>query len=178
VSPARIVLVGFMGSGKSTVGPLLAARLGWGFRDLDAWIEARAGRRIAELFRDGEEGFRELEAEAARQAAGLTRHVVASGGGAFARPETRALLRSGPATCVWLRAGLDTLLARTPGDGSRPLAGSRETMARLLAERESSYRKADWIVDTTTAAPEEVARTIVELVFSEAPRATRGATDR
>jgi shikimate kinase len=178
VRPERIVLVGFMGSGKSTVGPLLAARLGWGFRDLDAWIEERAGRSVAELFREGEEGFRRLEAEAAREAAGLTNHVIAAGGGAFVRSETRELLRSGPAATVWLRCGLPALLARVPQDGSRPLAGSRETMAGLLAERESSYRQADWTVDTTMAAPDEVARTIVEAVFAERPQAARGATDR
>jgi len=178
VSPERLVLVGFMGSGKSTVGPLLAARLGWGFRDLDTWIEERTGRSVSALFRDGEEGFRRLEVEAAREAAGLTHHVIAAGGGAFARPETRALLRSGPSATVWLRCGLESLLARIPLDGSRPLAGSRETMAALLAERESSYRLADWTVDTTTAAPDEVARRIVEVVFAIRPPAARGATDR
>jgi len=178
VSPERLVLVGFMGSGKSTVGALVAARLGWGFRDLDAWIEERAGRSVAELFRDGEAGFRQLEAEAAREATALTRHVIAAGGGAFARPETRELLRSGPAATVWLRCGLESLLGRIPLDGSRPLAESRETMAGLLAERESSYRLADWAVDTTTAAPDDVARTIVALVFAQRARAARGATDR
>jgi shikimate kinase len=178
VSPERIVLVGFMGSGKSTVGPLLAARLGWGFRDLDAWIEARAGRSVAELFGEGEEAFRRLEVEAARDAGALTSHVVAAGGGAFAAAETRALLRSGRACAVWLRCGLAALLARIPGDGSRPLAGSRETMAALLAEREPSYRLADWTVDTTTAAPDEVARRIVGIVFPGGPPAARGATDR
>jgi shikimate kinase len=178
VSPERIVLVGFMGSGKSTVGPLLAARLGWGFRDLDAWIEARAGRSIAELFREGEEGFRRLEAEAAREAGALTNHVIAAGGGALVAAETRERLRSGRAVTVWLRCGLPALLARIPPDGSRPLAGSRETMAALLAERESSYRQADWTVDTTTAAPDEVARAIVGIVFPEGPPAARGATDR
>lgn len=174
--PLRIVLVGFMGSGKSSVGPLLAARLGWGFRDLDAWIEERAGRRVAELFREGEQAFRGLETEAAREAATLTRYVIAAGGGAFARPETRELLRAGPVASVWLRASLDALLARIPPDGSRPLAGSRETMAALLAERESSYRQADWSVDTTAVAPEEVARAIVGLVFADG--AARGVTDR
>jgi shikimate kinase len=176
VSPERLVLVGFMGSGKSTVGPLVAAHLGWGFRDLDAWIEERTGRSVAELFRDGEEAFRRLEAQAAREAAGLSRHVIAAGGGAFAQPETRELLQSGAAT-VWLRCGLDALLGRIPPDGSRPLAASRETMSALLAERESSYRQADWTVETSSAAPEEVARAIVRIVFP-GPRAARGATDR
>jgi shikimate kinase len=178
LKPERIVLVGFMGSGKSTVGPLVAARLGWGFRDLDAWIEARTGLSVAELFRGGEEVFRRLEAEAAREAAVLTHHVIAAGGGAFARTETRELLRSGRTATVWLRCGLPALLLRIAPDGSRPLAGSRETMAALLAERESSYRQADWTVDTTTAAPDQVARVIVEAVFAERPKAARGATDR
>jgi shikimate kinase len=176
VTPERLVLVGFMGSGKSTVGPLLAARLGWGFRDLDAWIEERTGRSVVALFQEGEEAFRRLETEAAREATALTRHVIAAGGGAFARPETRELLRSGPVATVWLSCALDALLARVPRDGSRPLAGSRETMSRLLAERESSYRQADWTVDTTAASPEEVARSIVITVFP-GPRAVRGQTD-
>jgi shikimate kinase len=178
LSPERIVLVGFMGSGKSTVGPLVAAELGWGFRDLDAWIEARTRRTVAELFRGGEEAFRRLETEAAREAMGLTRHVIAVGGGAFAREETRRLLQAGRTATVWLRCALPALLARVPLDGSRPLAGSRETMAALLAERESSYRQADWTVDTTEAAPDEVARAIVTTVLSARPPAARGATDR
>jgi shikimate kinase len=179
MTPERVILVGFMGSGKSSVGALVAARLGWEFLDLDAWIEAQSGKSIAELFREGEEPFRQLEAEAARVAASAIRHVVAAGGGAFARAETRSLLQSPGSATVWLRCGLDSLVTRVPLDGSRPLAGSRETMARLLAERESSYRLAEWTVDTTTATPERIAQQIVDTVFAERPpAAAQGATAR
>ena len=159
--PGRIVLVGFMGAGKTTVGALLARRLGWSFRDLDQWIAERTGLSVARLFEErGERVFREEERRAAAAASQLERHVIAAGGGAFAQPETRALLQQGALT-VWLRADLLTLLARIPNDGARPLAASRETIARLFAEREPSYRLADRAVDASPA-PEEVARAIAE----------------
>jgi shikimate kinase len=172
-SPQRIVLVGFMGSGKSTVGAALARRLGWGFRDLDRWIEERHGLTVAELFRrHGEAYFREEERRAARAAARLRRHVVAAGGGAFAAESTRAVLQAGALT-VWLRCAETALWRRLPHDGSRPLAADRGTMRRLVAEREPSYRLADLAIDTSRAAPEEVARRIVEAAFTRKPAQAR-----
>src|SRR5688572_18276814 len=107
--PQRIVLVGFMGCGKSTVGAELARRLGWGFRDLDRWIEARRGLTVARIFRrHGEAFFREEERRAARAAARLRRHVVAAGGGAFAQEGTREILQKGSLT-VWLRCDAGVL---------------------------------------------------------------------
>ena len=171
--PERIVLVGFMGSGKSTVGEALARCLGWGFRDLDRWIEDRRGLTVAEIFRrHGEPSFRDEERRAARAAARLRRHVVAAGGGAFAVEATRALLQAGSVT-VWLRCHEAALWRRLPHDGSRPLAADRGTMRRLLGEREPSYRLADLAVDTSRAAPEEVARRIVEAVFASTPARAR-----
>jgi shikimate kinase/3-dehydroquinate synthase len=161
----RIVLVGFMGAGKTRTGKRLARRLGWGFRDMDGEIEARNGLTVAEIFaRHGEAFFRTEELRVAREMAGLSRHVVAAGGGAFAFPETRDTLRSG-AVVVWLRCDLDTLLARIAPDGSRPLASNRERMAALLAEREPTYRQADLIVDASGADAREVARRIARAVF-------------
>lgn len=175
-TPERIVLVGFMGSGKSTVGAALARLLGWGFRDLDRWIEERHGSTVADIFRGrGEPFFREEELRAARAAGRLRRHVVAAGGGAFAAAETRALLQAGSAT-VWLRCGETSLWRRLPHDGSRPLAADRGTMRRLLAEREPSYRLADLVVDTSRASPEEVARRIAEVVFARPPARARRTT--
>jgi shikimate kinase len=162
--PARVVLVGFMGAGKSSVGRRLARRLGWRFLDLDRSIEQRAGASVRDLFRDlGEPAFRALEEEAARAAAGLDRTVVAAGGGAFAMKTTRAVLQSGALT-VWLQCSLDDALQRLPADGSRPLAGNREIMQALLAEREPSYRQADVAVDTSGRTPREVVDRIVELI--------------
>jgi shikimate kinase len=171
--PGRVVLVGFMGSGKSTVGPLVAERLGYAFEDLDRRIETRAGRTIAALFAErGEEAFRALEREEARAVAALPGRVIAAGGGAFARPETRALLQEG-ALVVWLRADPGTLFARIPSDGSRPLAANRDIMRALLAEREPSYSLADVTVDTTGQTPAEVADRVVEQIEQ---REERGRT--
>ena len=177
--PQRIVLVGFMGSGKSTVGAALARHLGWGFRDLDRWIEDRHGLTVAEIFRrHGEPFFREEERRAARAAARLRRHVIAAGGGAFASEATRAPLQAGSVT-VWLRCGEAALWRRLPHDGSRPLAADRGTMRGLLALRLPSYRLAEHSVDTSRAGPEEVARRIAEVVFAKrAARARRTAKGR
>jgi shikimate kinase len=167
--PQRIVLVGFMGCGKSTVGAALARQLGWGFRDLDRWIEERHGLSVAQIFRrHGEAFFREEERRAARAAAHLRRHVVATGGGAFAQEKTREALQAGALT-VWLRCGAGVLGRRIRRGASRPLAADRGRMRRLLAEREPSYRLADLAVDSSRAAPDEVARRIAEASFTRLP---------
>lgn len=162
--PRRIVLVGFMGSGKSSVGPLVARLLGWGFVDMDRRIEERSGMSVAEVFRQrGEAAFREEELRLAEELGSLDRHVIAAGGGAFAQPATRLALQAG-AVSVWLRCDLATLLARIPPGGARPLAASRETIAPLFAERETSYRLADLSVDASDAPAEVVAERVVEAI--------------
>lgn len=169
--PERVVLVGFMGSGKSAVGRELARILGWRFLDMDRAIEEHTGRTVAEIFRErGEAAFREEERQLALTIQSLREHVIASGGGAFASAETREALQEGALT-VWLRCGLATVLARIEPDGSRPLAESRETITRLFVEREPSYRLADRIVDAEGAAV-EVARRVMEAVF-QVPMGTR-----
>jgi shikimate kinase len=163
-SPARVVLVGFMGVGKSTVGRIVARRLRCAFEDMDRRIEKRVGRSVPAIFReDGEEAFRALELEEARTVAGLTRCVVAAGGGAFTRPLTRASLQEGAVT-VWIRCSLETLLARVGGDPSRPLVGNRDIMRALLAEREPSYSMADVTVDGSVGSPQQVADRVLALV--------------
>jgi shikimate kinase len=167
--PTRIVLVGFMGAGKSTVGPVLAARLSWAFQEMDHLIEERTGLSIPILFKTrGESFFRDQERRVALSLGTCERVVVATGGGAFAQPGTREALQGG-ATTVWLRAPFETLLARAGLGGSRPLAVDRETMSRIWAERDPSYRKADLVIETAGASPEEVARRIVEEVFKGRP---------
>lgn len=165
--PSRVVLVGFMGAGKSTVGPEVARALGFGFLDLDRALERRLGLTVPELFRTrGEAAFRAEELAEARRAAGLERHVIAAGGGAFAQDETRGVLSRG-AFSVWLRCGLEAVCDRIPPDGSRPLAMDRATIAELFAQRESSYRQADRVVDAEQD-PASVARAVV-LAYLELP---------
>jgi shikimate kinase len=163
-----------MGSGKTSVGRLVAPSLDYRFEDMDRRIEERAGRTIAEIFRDdGEEAFREMEREEARALSRLVERVVAAGGGAFARPETRALLQEGALT-VWLRCDLNRILARVPADGSRPMAGNRAIMRALLAEREPSYRMADMVVDAASGTLREVADRIVGLIEGRNRKTTAG----
>ncbi len=143
-------LVGFMASGKSTVGPELARRLGWEFVDLDSRIEARERKSILAIFRaQGEAGFRRAETAALRElTTGLERNsVVALGGGAFAQEQNRELLRDWPT--VFLNAPLDELWRRSQQDGiERPLRKDREQFARLYTDRLPFYRQATISVET------------------------------
>ena len=141
-----LVLVGMMGSGKTAVGRRLAALLGWAFTDADEEIETAAQLTIPEIFAQfGEPYFRDGERRviARLMAAGGQdrRKVIATGGGAFCNPATRALiLEAGLA--VWLDASLDTLVARTARRNNRPLlrgGDARATLARLAAERREFY---------------------------------------
>ena len=160
----RVVLVGFMGCGKTTVGRELAALLGWDFVDLDAEIEAGAGKSVAAIFdEEGEDAFRARERAAAEAAMRRERVVIAAGGGAFTEPATRTVLEAG-ATTVWLRCALPALLARIPADGSRPLGRNRATIGALLSQREPVYRLAALTVDTTDGAPGDAARAIARAI--------------
>lgn len=165
--PSRIVLVGFMASGKSTVGPILAKRLGYRFVDLDVEVERLAGRSIPEIFRArGEAGFRRLEARVTAGLDGVERVVVAAGGGWMTRSELRD--RWPDAVRVWLRVTAETVVARAGDDlASRPLL-DREDPVRaaraLLAAREERYALAELRVDTDGRDPEAVAREIERLL--------------
>jgi shikimate kinase len=146
-----VFLLGFMASGKSTVGPELARRLGWDFIDLDSTVEAREGKSVPEIFRDhGEPGFRLAESNALQHLTqSLERNsVVALGGGAFAQEKNRALLRNWPS--VFLNAPVEELWQRSQSDGiERPLRKDREQFTRLYAERLPCYRQASVTVETS-----------------------------
>ncbi len=145
-----IVLVGLMGSGKSTVGKRLAARLGWPFVDADAEIEAAASMQVSEIFaRFGEPHFRDGErrviARLIEGANGKSRPcVIATGGGAFADAETRALILA-RGTAIWLDASIDTLVSRVVRRNHRPLLTGKDprvVLADLLAQRGPAYAEA------------------------------------
>lgn len=158
------MLTGFMGTGKSTVGQIVAARMGWPFVDTDAWIERDAGQPIAEIFaQHGEAAFRQMERDACARAAQLERHVIATGGGALLDAETRAaFLARGLVIC--LRADLDTILKRLGAGADRPLfSGDRERLGDLLAARAPLYDALPHQVETTGRSPEAVAEEIVRL---------------
>lgn len=161
----RILLVGFMGSGKSTVGSLLAARLGWAFFDFDAEIERHAGLSVEEIFRTlGEAHFRDLEARVGRTLLETDRAVLASGGGWPAPGRMATLDRD--TLSVWLGVSPETALARTRLDGrARPLLQGADGLAkarRLLSARASSYGRAHLHLDTEATSPEELAERIHE----------------
>ena len=159
-----ITLTGFMGSGKTTVGKVLADFLGCPFMDLDDLVVKKAGKSIPDIFaQDGEPAFRELEAQVLRKTVAKyaeSTAVLALGGGAVLAPASAALLRE-KTVCIYLRATLDTLLARLAGEtAGRPLADA--SLADRLASREPIYEKtAHVIIDTDGLSPDEVADEII-----------------
>ena len=159
-----ITLTGFMGSGKTTVGKVLADFLGCPFMDLDDLVVKKAGKSIPDIFaQDGEPAFRELEAQVLRKTVAKyaeSTAVLALGGGAVLAPASAALLHE-KTVCIYLRATLDTLLARLEGEtAGRPLADA--SLADRLASREPIYEKtAHVIIDTDGLSPDEVADEII-----------------
>jgi shikimate kinase len=163
--PRRIVLTGFMGSGKSTVGPLVANRLGWKFIDVDEVIEAEAGVTIAELFsRHGEAAFRDREHRTIAMLAPSDRMVLALGGGAIERAETRDLLLTSPGTLlVHLEVALATTLARCAGSQhTRPIFADQANLAHRYNRRLPFYRTAHLSITVDALTPDEVSNAIVE----------------
>lgn len=163
-TPSRIVLTGFMGSGKTTVGPIIARLLGWQFVDVDDVIESDAGMNIAQIFaRDGEGAFRDREQATIAQLATGRALVIALGGGAIERKETRDLLLETPETLlVHLEVELGTTLTRCRGtEKTRPVLADRANLETRYRRRLPLYRTAhiNLVVDTLT--PEQVAAEIL-----------------
>ena len=174
-----VVLVGLMGAGKTSVGRRLAARLGLAFRDADAEIEAAAGCTVAEVFeRHGERHFRDGERRVIRRLLAGEPVVLATGGGAFMDPQTRAAVRA-DAVSVWLRAPLALLLRRTAGRNTRPLlrAGDpAEVLGRLMGQRHPAYAEADVVIDCGEESVEATTgRVLAALLAWRAPRRLRVA---
>ncbi len=162
-----LYLVGFMASGKTTIGRLLADRLGWDFVDLDEEIEAEQDKRIAEIFdHHGEERFRNIETEAIRKRVRLVRAgqptVVALGGGAFTRDENYELLEDHGVT-IWLDCPFELACRRVAQNNERPLARDPEKFAALYWERRATYTRADYRVEIISDDPQTAVRAIENL---------------
>lgn len=168
VTPKNIVLIGFMGSGKSTVGRELHQRLGYSLTDMDQLIEETMGKKITEIFKEeGEKAFRDFETlqliEIAKQTD--TRHIISTGGGIVIRPQNRSLLRK-LGYVVWLDAPEETIYERTSRNRDRPLLNhkdARQRISDLLSEREPWYRETAHLkVDTKGLDSGEIASGILE----------------
>lgn len=160
-----VVLIGYRGSGKSTLGKKLADRLWSKFYDLDDMIVAKSGKTIREVFeKDGEERFRQIESECLAEALKIEAGVLALGGGAIVRPENRQMLKDAGVKVIYLRCEPKVLLERIASDTrsfhSRPnltsLGGGIEEIETLLAQREPLYREAKTAeLEVTNLTPDE-----------------------
>ena len=157
---APVFLIGFMGAGKTTVGRILAERLGFHFIDLDEIIEANAGRSVRAIFEElGEDEFRRLEREALEDVRGMKQTVIALGGGAYVSEDNRAIIdQTGKA--VWLDCPVEICLERIERDGSRPLLAGEAEMTALLDRRRAFYALADRVVSTGDCTAEEAAHRV------------------
>lgn len=165
-----LVLIGYRATGKTTVARLLAKRLGWEWVDADVEIEKRAGKSIARIFaEEGESAFRDLEAQVIAELCQRPRLVLAAGGGAPVREESRRTMRKN-GKVVWLKALPETIHARMTGDQTtatrRPNLtnqGGLAEIVELLTRREPIYRESAHLeVDTENKAPDAVATEILE----------------
>ena len=174
-SPSKksaVFLTGFMGSGKSTIGPILANTIGFNFIDLDAQIEKKEGRKIGEIFKqDGEEKFREIERTMVNEAAGLRCIVVSLGGGTIAhQPTLDFVKRAG--VLVYLKSDADQIFKRLRTKGDRPMLRDeegnlmdhdqlREKINDLISKRSPYYEQADIIIQTDE---KKIGNTVDDLV--------------
>lgn len=175
----NIILSGFMGTGKSSVGRRLALLLGYDFLDLDTLIEAEAGMTISQLFAtQGEAAFRALESQMVERVADRTGCVVATGGGTVANPRNLETLRK-HGVVVTLAADPETILSRVGPEDDRPMLRGEDRRTRvreLMEQRTSAYAKADLIVDTASRTVEQVVEYIAEVLRMAPPARRDGAT--
>ena len=167
----RVLLVGFMASGKSRVGRELASRLGWDFEDFDTVIEARAGKSVSQIFaEDGEAEFRRLESGVAEELLSRSDTVVASGGGWPAQPGSWKMVPEDTLS-VWLQVSPAVAVRRASQEGStRPLLEGGDMTDRataLLLAREASYRRAQYRLDSEQYGPLELAGEIMKLMTGQ-----------
>lgn len=163
--PKNIFLVGFMGAGKTTVGRILARKLGWRYCDADKVIETVAGKTVSEIFSSrGEIHFRDLESDTLSSLAGKTKQVIATGGGAVMREENREAMKKGGAV-IYLKAPMSVIWERVRHSKTRPLLNVDnpfDAAEELLRKRAPFYETADITIDTENLAPEEAAAEIMK----------------
>ncbi len=166
-----IALVGLMGVGKSSVGRRLASALAMPFRDADAEVEAAAGRSIPEIFDQfGEAAFRDGERRVIARLLEEPPHVLATGGGAFVNPDTRALIKH-KAISVWLKADLEVLAKRVSRKDNRPLLTGRDPMdvlTKMAEERYGAYGEADIVIETGETAHNVAVDAIIKALSARA----------
>ncbi|WP_196599406.1 shikimate kinase [Pectinatus frisingensis] len=158
----NIVLIGFMGTGKSCVGKLLAEKLGFSFIDTDLLVEQQVQMTIPQIFQQyGEAYFRECEKKAVKQAVMQPSTVIATGGGVPLFEENRDILQINSAV-ICLRAEVKTIMHRTKGRNNRPLLNSQEEKIQsLLDERKPFYAQADFLIDTDALSPLQIVNEII-----------------
>lgn len=165
--PPLIFLLGFMGCGKTTVGRLLALRLGWAFVDLDEQIEQRMGRTIAQIFSEqGEPQFRQMESSLLEELlapAEPVPMVMALGGGTIAQPDNFARIRANGGITVWLRCPPEELWRRCSTMTNRPLFDNPASFRTLYEQRLPYYQQADFVVEGAGRAPAAVVDSILGL---------------
>ncbi|WP_265822031.1 shikimate kinase [Geovibrio ferrireducens] len=163
----NIYLIGFMGTGKSTVGRLLADRLGMEFCDTDAMVEKRAGKTITEIFEDlDEDAFRVMETEILKEITGKGNLVVSTGGGIVVTKGNMEIMRSA-GKLITLMASPEQIFERIKDDRGRPLLNvdsPLDEIKRLIYDRAPFYINTDYIVETTELSPEDAAEEIIRFV--------------
>jgi shikimate kinase len=166
---ANIALLGFMATGKSTVGKQVAATLGWAFVDIDTLIVEAAGKPITDIFADeGEAGFRRREHDAVKRAAAMTHTVIATGGGVVLDPRNMAALEAS-SLMVCLSLSAEATFERVRNDTTRPLLQYPNPLARireLLATRTPYYEKIPHQINRDALSPEQTAARIIEIYTS------------
>lgn len=159
----NLVLAGFMGTGKSTIGDLTARKNGAAFVDTDAEVEARAGKTINQIFEeDGEAAFRKMEAEICQAATQQTGCVIATGGGALTNPETKEMFIA-QCVVVNLQVSLTEVEKRMVNDNKRPLIKQREAMKALYASRMALYQSLPHQIEADGKTPLNIAEELSEL---------------